>query len=217
MLMLARFARTASVPLAVRARAYFASDSRRTIQTVLGLIWLLDGGLQFQSFMYGKGFIQLLTGLSAGQPDWVASSVNWGGPSPPGEQDVFNTRSRWCRWRSASGCSTAARSSQRSRCRSYGRWSCGGSARRSGCCSWRPPDGRLRDGDPLTGAPGAVLLYGLIGADRLAERSPGRLARRPRRTSRLGGPVAADGVAVAGRGWRRERDLRTRSTPRHRG
>ena len=31
-------------------RAYFASDSARTVQTVLGLIWLLDGALQFQSF-----------------------------------------------------------------------------------------------------------------------------------------------------------------------
>ena len=53
--------RTGSVPLATRVREYFASDSRRAIQTVLGLIWLLDGALQFQSFMYGKGFIQLLT------------------------------------------------------------------------------------------------------------------------------------------------------------
>ncbi len=33
------------------ARAYFASDSRRIVQTVLGLIWLLDGALQFQSLI----------------------------------------------------------------------------------------------------------------------------------------------------------------------
>ncbi len=44
-----------------RVKAYFFSDSRRSIQTVLGLIWLLVGGLQFQSFMYGKGFIQMLS------------------------------------------------------------------------------------------------------------------------------------------------------------
>src|ERR1700761_5789174 len=71
-------------------RAYFASDSRRTVQTVLGLIWLLDGGLQFQSVMYGKGFIQLLTGLTAGQPHWVASSVNWGAITLHSHQTVFN-------------------------------------------------------------------------------------------------------------------------------
>src|ERR1700759_4428563 len=83
--------RTGSAPLAVRARAYFASDSRRAIQTVLGLIWLLDGALQFQSFMYSKGFIQLLTGLSAGQPSWVASSVNWGAHRLGANPDVYNT------------------------------------------------------------------------------------------------------------------------------
>jgi hypothetical protein len=83
--------RAGSVPVAVRARAYFASDTRRTIQTVLGLVWLLDGGLQFQSFMYGKGFIQMLTGMTAGQPGWVSSSVNWGATTMQGHQVLFNT------------------------------------------------------------------------------------------------------------------------------
>ena len=41
--------------LGARTRAYFASDAARMVQTVLGLIWLLDGGLQFQSFMYSQG------------------------------------------------------------------------------------------------------------------------------------------------------------------
>ena len=49
---LERAPRTSSLQ---RARSYFASDSRRTVQTVLGLLWLLDGALQFQSFMYSKG------------------------------------------------------------------------------------------------------------------------------------------------------------------
>jgi hypothetical protein len=44
---------------------------------VLGLIWLLDGALQFQSFMYSKGFIQVITGLEAGQPHWLGSSIKW--------------------------------------------------------------------------------------------------------------------------------------------
>lgn len=83
--------RTGGEPLAARARAYFASDSRRAIQTVLGLIWLLDGGLQFQSFMYGKGFIQMLTGMTAGQPGWLSSSVNWGATTMQGHQVLFNT------------------------------------------------------------------------------------------------------------------------------
>lgn len=73
------------------ARSYFASDSRRTIQTALGLIWLLDGGLQFQSFMYSNGFIQMLKSLTSGQPGWVASSVNWGAHLAQHNLTVFNT------------------------------------------------------------------------------------------------------------------------------
>jgi hypothetical protein len=72
-------------------RTYFASDRARTVQTVLGLIWLLDGGLQFQSFMYGKGFIQSITGLTGGQPNWVADSVNWGAHQLAASQDLWNT------------------------------------------------------------------------------------------------------------------------------
>ncbi|HTX47626.1 MAG TPA: hypothetical protein VMD48_15185, partial [Solirubrobacteraceae bacterium] len=58
---------------------------------MLGLIWLLDGGLQFQSFMYGKGFVQLLTGMTAGQPNWVGASVNWGAHQMAANQDLWNT------------------------------------------------------------------------------------------------------------------------------
>ena len=72
-------------------RVYFVSDSRRRVQTVLGLIWLLDGGLQFQSFMYGKGFIQMLTGMTAGQPGWLASSVTWGAHTLHSDQALWNT------------------------------------------------------------------------------------------------------------------------------
>jgi hypothetical protein len=72
-------------------RAYFASDGARTVQTALGLIWLLDGGLQFQSFMYSKGFIQMLTGMTAGQPGWLASSVNWGAHVAQHNLTVYNT------------------------------------------------------------------------------------------------------------------------------
>ena len=61
------------------------------MQTVLALIWLLAGALQFQSFMYGKGFIQLLQGLTTGQPGWVASSVNQGAATMQSHQVIFNT------------------------------------------------------------------------------------------------------------------------------
>jgi len=74
-----------------RLRAYFFSDSTRSVQTVLGLVWLLDGGLQFQSFMYSQGFIQMLTGMESGQPHWLASSIGWGARTANGNLDFWNT------------------------------------------------------------------------------------------------------------------------------
>jgi hypothetical protein len=74
-----------------RVRTYFFSDAKRTVQTVLGLIWLLDGGLQFQSFMYGKGFIQMLTGMAPAQPHWLASTLLWGAGTMQHHQVLYNT------------------------------------------------------------------------------------------------------------------------------
>src|SRR5579875_3798536 len=79
------------VGLGARAREYFASDRARTAQTVLGLIWLLDGALQFQSFMYSHGFIAMLLAQVSGQPAWLASSLRWGAQLAGREIDLFNT------------------------------------------------------------------------------------------------------------------------------
>jgi hypothetical protein len=77
-----------------RVRSYFASDSQRAFQTGLGLIWLLDGALQFQPFMYSKGFIQMLTATAAGQPHWLASSINWAAGLAQSDLTVLNTSLR---------------------------------------------------------------------------------------------------------------------------
>ncbi len=150
-----RDSRSASVR--ERARVYFASDTRRALQTVLGLIWLLDGALQFQSFMYGKGFIAMLTGMTAGQPSWLAHSMNWGATTLQGHQALFNTLAALAQVAIGAG------------------------------MLWRPTVkpaigvsflwvlvvwwfgeafGMLfmNMASPLTGAPGAVVLYAIIGA-----------------------------------------------------
>ena len=72
-------------------RNYFFADARRAVQTVLGLIWLLDGGLQFQSFMYGKGFIQMLTGMAPAQPHWLAATLLSGAHTMAHHQALYNT------------------------------------------------------------------------------------------------------------------------------
>jgi hypothetical protein len=45
---------------------------------VLGTLWLLDGGLQLQPFMLGPGFArQIVAPTAAGQPDFVSVPVHW--------------------------------------------------------------------------------------------------------------------------------------------
>ena len=86
--------------------------------------------------MYSKGFIQLLTGMTAGQPGWVASSVNLGATTMQTHQALFNTLFALTQVAIGFGLLYRADGQARARSsRSPGRWSCGGSARRSGCCS----------------------------------------------------------------------------------
>jgi hypothetical protein len=54
-----------------------APDARRLMQLALAGIWLLDGVLQYQSFMFSKGFSQMLAGTASGNPGVVASPINW--------------------------------------------------------------------------------------------------------------------------------------------
>jgi hypothetical protein len=52
--------------------------TRRHVQIVLGLLWLLDGALQLQPFMLGTGFArQVIAPLAVGQPLVVAGPVRW--------------------------------------------------------------------------------------------------------------------------------------------
>jgi hypothetical protein len=146
-------------------RGYFWSDSARRVQTVLGLIWLLDGALQFQAFMYGKGFIQLLTNLTAGQPPWVSSSVTWGATTLHSHQTLFNTA--FAVVQIAIGVGLLYRPTVRPALAASFGWT---------LVVWwfgeafgmmfmaTTPMGGAPMASALTGAPGAVLLYALIGA-----------------------------------------------------
>jgi hypothetical protein len=50
----------------------------RKIQAALGLLWLLDGALQLQPFMFGRGFAeQIIAPTADGQPVIVAGGVHW--------------------------------------------------------------------------------------------------------------------------------------------
>jgi len=52
--------------------------TRRGVQIGLGLIWLLDGVLQFQSFFFSQSFLTgMIAPLALGQPRPIAHSITW--------------------------------------------------------------------------------------------------------------------------------------------
>ena len=54
-----------------------SADSRRVLQLVLAGIWLLDGLLQFQPFMFTKAFGQMLAATAPGNPGVIARPITW--------------------------------------------------------------------------------------------------------------------------------------------
>jgi hypothetical protein len=54
-----------------------ALDPRRALQLALGALWLLDGMLQFQPSMFGRSFPQMLAGSAQGNPAVVARPITW--------------------------------------------------------------------------------------------------------------------------------------------
>ena len=62
----------------VRARP--SVDARRALQLVLAAIWLLDGVLQYQGFMFtsgANGFNGMLAGTASGNPAVIAKPITW--------------------------------------------------------------------------------------------------------------------------------------------
>lgn len=147
-----------SSPAARAARAYFAEDGRRTIQTVLGLIWLLDGGLQFQSFMYSNGFVQMMlnNATAQGQPAWLASTVGWGAHLAQDNLTMFNTL--FALTQVLIGLGLLYRPTVKPALTASFAWS---------LVVWLFGEGLgllfTNAANPLTGAPGAILLYVIIG------------------------------------------------------
>jgi hypothetical protein len=143
--------------LSSQARAYFFSDSRRSAQTALGLIWVLVGALQFQSFMYGKGFIQMLQAMTAGQPGWLADSVNQGAATMQSHQALFNTGAALIQV--AIGFGILYRRTTKPAIVVSFAWA---------LVVWWFGEAFgmlfMNMAQPLNGAPGAVILYALIGA-----------------------------------------------------
>jgi len=72
-------------PVVGRRRDFRLVRTQRVLQIILGLFWLLDAGLQFQPYMFGSGFTTTyLLNNAQNQPDvirWIITNVgNFVGP-----------------------------------------------------------------------------------------------------------------------------------------
>ena len=68
---------------------------RRALQLALAALWLLDAVLQYQSFMFSQGFPRMLAATAGGNPGPVAGPVTWSahliGTHPGAATAVFGT------------------------------------------------------------------------------------------------------------------------------
>jgi hypothetical protein len=132
-----------------------APDTRRRMQLGLAALWLLDAVLQLQSFMFTKAFGQMLAGTAAGNPAVIAGPIRWAaqivGQHPTATDAGFAVIQLLIGlgiiWRPTVKAALAA---------SIG-WS---------AAVWWFGEGLggvlSGSASPLDGAPGAVILYGLL-------------------------------------------------------
>jgi hypothetical protein len=78
----------------VRRRMHRPSipKARRLLQIALGVVWLLAAALQFQPFMFGRGFaLEILKPTAAGNPSLVARPVLWSAQVVLAQPQLWNT------------------------------------------------------------------------------------------------------------------------------
>jgi hypothetical protein len=156
-------------------------DTRRWLQLSLAAIWLLDGLLQVQSFMFTKGFGQLLAATAQGNPAVIADPINW-------SARLIEAHPTWTNATFASiqlflGLGIAWRPTLKAALAASVAWSLG---------VWWLGEGLggvfTSSADPLMGAPGAVIIYALLAVLLWPVDRPGPFeAARPlgQRTARL--------------------------------
>jgi len=131
-------------------------DTRRVLQLVLATLWLVDGLLQFQPFMFSRAFgTQMLAGMAHGNPRAIAHSITWA-DLVIGHHSVV-ADGIFALVQVLLGFGIAWRPTVRPALAASIVWSCG---------VWWFGEGLggLFSGtaNPITGAPGAVLLYALL-------------------------------------------------------
>jgi hypothetical protein len=130
-------------------------DVRRALQLGLAAIWLLDGVLQYQPFMYTKAFAQMLAMGADGNPSVIARPITWDANLVQHHLVLLNTV--FATVQLLLGLGIAFRPTVRIALAVSVAWSLG---------VWWFGEGLggvLNGGaDPLNGGPGAVIIYALI-------------------------------------------------------
>jgi hypothetical protein len=129
--------------------------ARRWLQLSLAAIWVIDGVLQYQSFMFTKGFSQMLAATAAGNPAVIADPITWAArivaDHPAGTNASFATIQLLL------GLGIAWRPTVRAALAASVAWS---------VAVWWFGEGLggVLNGtaNPASGAPGAVILYALL-------------------------------------------------------
>jgi hypothetical protein len=137
------------------AQTWEPPDARRWLQLTLGAVWLLDAELQYQAFMFTKGFGQMLAATAPGNPAVIAEPIIWSariieahpGPVNAAFATIQLLLGLGIIWRPAVKAALAASVI----------WS---------VAVWWLGEGLggvlAGTASPLNGAPGAVILYGLL-------------------------------------------------------
>lgn len=131
-------------------------DARRRLQLGLAALWLLDGVLQLQPYMFTQDFaFMTLAPAGDGAPRWIASPVHWNATLVQNHPVALNTA--FAAVQIALGVGIAWRSTVKPALAASIVWALG---------VWWLGEGLggLLSGSPspLTGAPGAALLYALL-------------------------------------------------------
>jgi hypothetical protein len=84
-------ARVSSLSLLAWAADRESTGARRWLQLALGVIWLLDAGLQYQPYMFTRAFpTQVIEPAGAGSPGFVAHPVMFAGQLMLHHEIIFN-------------------------------------------------------------------------------------------------------------------------------
>jgi hypothetical protein len=135
--------------------AWEAPDTRRVLQLALGAVWLLDAVLQYQSFMFTRAFGQMLAATAPGNPAVIAAPITWNARLIEHHGVALNTVFATVQLLLALG--IAWRPTVRLALGASIAWAIG---------VWWAGEGLgevlTGNASPVSGAPGAVILYALL-------------------------------------------------------